>query len=205
MSAEHRLARRREQLLDAGLDLLGREGMQGVTVTALCRRAGLSTRYFYESFEDLEELLLAVYDELVAEGVEVVLMAIARPADEPFDLYALVRPPLEAAIVHFTDDPRKARVLLVEAVGNERLQERRQRALMDNARLFAEIATEQLGAKAPPRADLELLAYALVGGLAETLIGYLGGLVQADREQLIDLLTRLFVGGILAAGSGSDC
>lgn len=199
VSAEQRLARRRAQLLDAGLDLLGREGMGGTTVTAVCRRAALSTRYFYESFADLEQLLLALYDQLMDEGVAVVLGAIAAPVEVDPDLYTLARAPLEAAIVHLTDDPRRARVLLVESIGVTGLQARRQRALIDNSRLLAEITTQLLGEKAPPRGDLELIAYALVGGLAETMVAYVGGALETDRDELIDRLTRLFVAGVRAA------
>src|SRR5262245_10972131 len=54
IEAAKRLSARRNQLLAAGLDLLGSEehDIAELTVRGVCRRAGLSARYFYESFTD---------------------------------------------------------------------------------------------------------------------------------------------------------
>src|SRR3954454_7049906 len=80
--ARDRTAARRDQLLSAGLELLGSEGYSGTTVRGVCREAGLTPRYFYESFEDLEALLLAVFDELISETTRGVLEAVeAAPRD----------------------------------------------------------------------------------------------------------------------------
>jgi AcrR family transcriptional regulator len=46
-SANDRLARRRRQLLDAGLELFGTTGYRATTVRQLCREARVSDRYFY--------------------------------------------------------------------------------------------------------------------------------------------------------------
>ena len=43
---------------NAGLDLLGGESdPDDLTVRAICRRAGLTVRYFYESFADKDEFV----------------------------------------------------------------------------------------------------------------------------------------------------
>ena len=65
--AEERRAERRRLLIDTAFDLLGTEGTAGTTVRAVCQAAQLNPRYFYESFEDLDALIVAVYDRLVAE------------------------------------------------------------------------------------------------------------------------------------------
>src|SRR5688572_6780726 len=80
--AADRRAERREKLLAAGLELLGTEGHGGTTVRGVCREAGLTPRYFYESFEDLDALLLAVFDRIVAEASATVLEAIAAAPAE---------------------------------------------------------------------------------------------------------------------------
>ena len=81
--AEERAAERRAQLIDAGFDLLGTEGDAGTTVRAVCQRARLNPRYFYESFADRDELLVAVYDHVVAELGETVAAAVLEPRDDP--------------------------------------------------------------------------------------------------------------------------
>ncbi|WP_280503073.1 TetR/AcrR family transcriptional regulator, partial [Nocardia farcinica] len=52
---------RRAALLEAALDLIGEAGAAGVTMRAVCRRANLTDRYFYESFSSRDELLDVLY------------------------------------------------------------------------------------------------------------------------------------------------
>ena len=198
VSAEQRRADRRARLLEAGLDLLGTDGWNGTTVRALCARAGLTERYFYESFKDREELLVAVYDEIVGEAASVVLAAVeAAPHDE--------REKSKAALAAFvdlmTDDPRKGRVAFVEAMGSEALMQRRLETLRAFAQLIAQQAREFYGAAAVTSTDAELTAQLLVGGVAETLIAWLGGELDVSRERLVEHSAELFVA---AAGVRSE-
>jgi AcrR family transcriptional regulator len=198
VSAEQRRADRRARLLEAGLDLLGTDGWNGTTVRGLCSRAGLTERYFYESFKDSEELLLAVYDEIVGEAARVVLRAVeAAPHDE--------REKSKAAIAAFVDlmtnDPRKGRVAFVEAMGSEALMQRRLETLRGFAQLIAQQAREFYGPSAVTDADAELTAQLLVGGVAETLIAWLGGELDVSRERLVEHSAELFVA---AAGVSSE-
>ena len=70
VSAAERAASRRERLLDAGLELFGTHGFAATGVKDVCRQAGLTDRYFYESFRDSRELFLAVFDRLTDEEME---------------------------------------------------------------------------------------------------------------------------------------
>src|SRR5581483_1962254 len=82
VDAVERRAARRARLIGAALDLLGTDGWQATTVRAICARAGLTARYFYESFADRDELLLAVFDEIAQEAAAVVLDAVASAPAE---------------------------------------------------------------------------------------------------------------------------
>ena len=62
VSGDERRADRRRRLLEAGLQLLGTVGWEQTTMTAVCAEARLTERYFYESFRNREQLLLAVLD-----------------------------------------------------------------------------------------------------------------------------------------------
>src|SRR3954462_11538314 len=73
-----RRAERRALLVDAAYRLFGDEGESAVSVRSVCRECGLNTRYFYESFADVDDLLGAVYDRVSAELVEVVGTAIEQ-------------------------------------------------------------------------------------------------------------------------------
>src|SRR5882757_8998724 len=61
-SAEERRAQRREQFLRAAVRVYGEEGYRRATVRAVCEAAGLTERYFYESFANSEALLVASFE-----------------------------------------------------------------------------------------------------------------------------------------------
>jgi AcrR family transcriptional regulator len=70
-SFEDRQAERRAKLVRAALAVAGRAGLEGATVAAICAEAGLTARYFYESFSSRETVFVEAYrlaqDELLAE------------------------------------------------------------------------------------------------------------------------------------------
>src|SRR5437016_2441699 len=106
-SAADRAGARRRQLLDTGHELLGTVGLAGTSVRQVCKCAGLSHRYFYESFEDLDALLAAVFDQIVAEAGASVIAAVAAA---PESAEARSRVAAEAGIRYLTDDPRRIRI-----------------------------------------------------------------------------------------------
>jgi AcrR family transcriptional regulator len=178
VKAADRRAERRAKLIEAGLELLGTEGWKATTVRAICAHAGLTARYFYESFPDRDALLLAVFDELAAESAEAVLAAVVVAEG---DAHAK------------TEDPRKARVLFVEAIGSEQLARRRFETLHGFAALVAEQG--RMFYDMPEASDpmIDLTAYMLVGGLSETFIAWLDGSLRITMEQLIADCRDLFV------------
>src|ERR1700760_2964539 len=64
LAREERVAARRARFIEAGVELFGTHGFRGATVRGVCAAAGLTDRYFYESFPTLEALLAAVYGSL---------------------------------------------------------------------------------------------------------------------------------------------
>jgi AcrR family transcriptional regulator len=188
--ADDRRAGRRERLLAAGLELLGTEGYAGTTVRGVCGRARLSPRYFYESFDDLEALLVAVFDRLIGDTTEAVLEAVQAA---PHDAHEKSRAAIDTFVRDLTDDPRRARVAFVEALGSERLMRTRLRTMRAFSRL---LAAQARGFYEPPEeADplVDLTAAVLVGGMAELLITWLDGSLDVSRDQLVEDLTELFV------------
>jgi AcrR family transcriptional regulator len=190
-SAADRLAGRRDRLLDAGLELFGTDGAAGTTVRRVCAAAKLTPRYFYESFEDLDALLIAVFERVAAEAAQAVLEALAvAPADDARERSRVV---IGAFVRDLTDDPRRARVAFVEAVGNQALMQRR----FETVRMFSRLTAEEGGAFYGAGADddpiVAMTASLLVGGLAELLLTWLDGSLAVGREQLIDDFSELFV------------
>jgi AcrR family transcriptional regulator len=190
VAASERAASRRQRLLDAGLELLGTEGYAGTTVRAVCGKAKLTPRYFYESFADLDELLLAVFDEIADELATQIVVAVTPP---PGDATETSRAAIAAGVHTLTEDPRKARVLFIEALGSEALAERRRQTLRGFAALVAAQGRAFYGVPESTDRLIELSSLMLVGGLSEAFAAWLDGAVRATEEELVEDCTRLFV------------
>jgi AcrR family transcriptional regulator len=178
------------------LELLGTQGWQATTVTAICQRARLTPRYFYENFSNRDALLLAVFDAITEETTQAILTAIARAPD---DARAKMHAAIAAVIELITADPRKGRVAFQEALGSEALMRRRFETLHALARLFA----VQFHAAFNPPVDadrlVDLAGFMLVGGLLETLVAWLEGTLESTKDQLIEDCTDLVVATVTAA------
>src|SRR3569833_323581 len=103
---------RRTLLVDAGFRLFGDEGEAAVSVRSVCRECGLNTRYFYESFADVDDLLGAVYDRVSAELVEVVAATIEQAEDS---VRGRTRAGIAAVLGFSSADSRRGRVLFAGA------------------------------------------------------------------------------------------
>src|ERR1700721_1384529 len=80
---ETRRAERREVLVDAALELLGTQGGGAFTVRGVCLEARLNARYFYESFDGLDALFVAVFDMLVGQTLQQALRALGAGGPDP--------------------------------------------------------------------------------------------------------------------------
>jgi AcrR family transcriptional regulator len=204
--ADERRATRRALLLDAAFELLGTEGLGATTVRAVCQRARLNPRYFYESFPGLDDLVVAVYDRLVGELTAAVLAACDAAGDDPADQ---VRAVVETIVGFVDEDRRRGRVMYVEGLGNEALNLRR----VVTGRTLVE-AVEAHAAerrRRPPTNDPvgRMAAAILVGGFTELLVSWLAGRIDVSRERLVDDACALFLAvgeaaGAIAAGRVHD-
>jgi len=157
-------------------------------VRAVCQTAELNPRYFYESFADIDALLVAVYDFVAAGLAEAVARAPIASATSPVDATRIGM----AAIVGFIDeDRRRARVLYVEALGNEALA--RHRLAMDRVAVatIEQQAIEASGTWPQGERVSQVGAAMLVGGLSEVLRDWIDGRIDVTREQLVDDLAVL--------------
>ncbi|MDY7099818.1 MAG: TetR/AcrR family transcriptional regulator [Actinomycetota bacterium] len=185
-----RKAERRELLIDAAFDLLGTEGLAGTSVRAVCQAARLNPRYFYESFGDLDELVVATYDRVVEQlAAEIVDAADAAGEDPGSQLRAAI-----GRTVDFVDeDRRRAQVLYVEALGNEALNRRRIGAGHDLIGLMEHRAATHHGRHPEGEQIRRITAAVMVGGLSELLVAWLAGRITVSRAQLVEDAAELFI------------
>lgn len=192
--ADERQCLRRARLLEAGLDLLGTEGWQATTVTAVCARARLTPRYFYESFADREELLVAIFEGIVEDVTREALAA--APSNPHESLRATV-----TAFVNMTiADPRKGRAAFVEAFGSEALMRRRFERMHWFARLLAEQARGGRRLRKDEARRLQTASLITAGGLIETMVAWLDGELNSTADQIIEDFTLLSTAALTAAG-----
>lgn len=190
VSAQERQLRRRAELVEAALDELAQDGIDGLTMTAICARARLTERYFYESFRGRDELLVAVFDACLEELDAAMYAALAAA---PADLLERCRAAAGAMIEVLTDDPRKAR-LNAEAAGSAVLRRRAAKAAGFHAEVLAAQMRELRGLDRPEHAaPLRLGTLVLMTGLAQTIAGWLDGSLAMPRETLIEECARLAV------------
>jgi len=123
-----READRRERLVEAGLELVGTQGVAALTMRAACREASVGPRYFYELFATREELLQAVYDETVDRIREPILVAVVA-ALEAEGVAAAMLTAFDTAVAVVEDDPRIGRVLFRESAADDTLRPRSQAAM----------------------------------------------------------------------------
>jgi AcrR family transcriptional regulator len=189
-----RRAERREHLIDTAYELLGTDGWRGTTVRAICQAAQLNPRYFYESFDGLESLLIAVFDRLVLQATELSVRAIDKAGPDPAARAAAV---IDASVRYVTEDPRRARILFVEAQGSERMARRRLDTMQATADFLERTAWRQTGL-AHDRIGM-VASHLLVGGLTELVITWLDGHLDISLDELVEDAAALMV----AVGAGA--
>jgi AcrR family transcriptional regulator len=192
-TAAERAAERRERLLEAALDLIGSDGWPAATMTAICRRAGLTERYFYESFRDREALHVALIDAIADEVETAVRQALATPAGGSARAGQLARlhAAARAVLAILLGDPRKGRVALLEGLGSAPLERRRREILAAFETFVREEAATVFGDDAPAGDDAHLAAVALVGAVDELVRRRLDGSLDVTDDALVDHIARL--------------
>jgi AcrR family transcriptional regulator len=173
---ESRLALRRENLIAAGVQLLGEDGGPALTVRAACRKAALTERYFYESFSDRDEFVRAVYDHVCTRA-----MATLASAKTP-------REAVEQFVELMVDDPVRGRVLLL-APAVEPVLTRSGAAWMPD---FIELLQRKLSQIGDPVLQ-KMVATSLIGGLTSLFTAYLNGRLGATRRQFIDYCVEMLM------------
>ncbi|WP_205699654.1 TetR/AcrR family transcriptional regulator [Conexibacter sp. SYSU D00693] len=196
VSADERRAQRRAQLLDAALDVAGEAGLGALRVTAVCRRAGLTERYFYESFGDREALVRAVLLRCLQEAGAAVQAALDGAGN---DLRDRCRALFGAALGVLLDDPRKARVY-VEAVADPGATQLREQAFAAQVALLERELRAAAGPGLSRRrlARLRVAATVLVGGTSVSVVPFLAGQLPVSRGQLVDDFAGLCVAALAA-------
>ena len=184
-----RLAAARERIADAALDQLADGGYASASVVAVARRAGVATGSVYRHFPSKSDLFAEVFRRASQREVDVLRAMADRSEPVAQRLAAWV----EAFVRRALAEPVRAYALIAEpvdpAVETERLAFRR--AYAD---LFERALRDGVDGGELPALDAQLTAAAIVGALAEALVGPL-----ARREAGADALVAGLQSFVLSA------
>jgi AcrR family transcriptional regulator len=180
-----RQAQRRARLLAAGLAILGSGSAPEVlTVRGVCRHAGVTARYFYESFADKDEFVGAVFDWVIADLAATTQAAVAsaQPAEQ-------TRAGMANIVRIILGDPRVGRLLFSAELADPVLVRKR----AESSALLAMLYGQHLGnaLRLSENNQIRATAHFVVGGVGQTLSAWLSGEISLTPEQLVDQLASL--------------
>ncbi|MEU1996434.1 TetR family transcriptional regulator [Nocardia gamkensis] len=186
VSADERRAERHARLVRAARELLESGDTAQVTVTAVCRRAKLTERYFYESFTDRDALLGGVYDDFADEFIRMVTARIAAVGDLTDRIHASVTVAPELAATY----PGMRHILGRDGGESEAARARAHIArkvidlyLSNRAVLFRDIDIDPL--------DAELMIRIMVGGGLDLTFAFCRGDFDATAEEIAARTAKL--------------
>lgn len=111
---EQRVAERRARLVAAAIKCFGTHGYHQTTLKMLCAEAGLTERYFYESFANFDDILCCAYMDAAAVIFDQIgaKVALAPPTAHERMLAAL-----RCYLAAIATDKARARLVLIEIDG----------------------------------------------------------------------------------------
>lgn len=180
-----------------------REGAQGITVRAVHREAGLSSRYFYESFAGRDELLRAVFDQVFGEIVAVVRQAMTA-ADKDFPSQA--RASLEGTVRAIDGEVPAAAALMRESLADPVLREHARGEL---PAFVLETALVAFADQIPDLAEMlnqdwvRPTVTAVAGATVVMHLERIEGRLAMPRERYVDHVFRAVNGIVTAAMPGN--
>ncbi len=193
----------RRALIEDGTALLREQGIEGLTLRAVARRAGVSHSALYRHFPDKAALLAAI----ATEGFEALVTALDKvAAHHPDDPATQLTEAGVAYVLLALHWPQRAQLMfdgpLDPDTSGEALRSASDKAFAALVRIIDLGQRAGIYAPGDPR-ELALSAWALVHGLAMLMIA--GCIEETDSEERAVKLTRgacrTYQAGLLLAGA----
>jgi len=182
---------RREQLMDAALRVIVRDGYGGVSVDAIAKEAGVTRPVVYGAFEGLGDLLTALLDRQQVRAFGRLLQAMPDDGDLN-DPVGLVTVGIERLVTMVREDPDTWRPILQPPAGLPEVVMQRVEADREQLReVFSSFIAGVSESQPGPPFDADLYAHAMVA-----VVEHFGRLLidDPDRfsiERMVEGATRL--------------
>jgi AcrR family transcriptional regulator len=159
---------RHNALLEAATSLFASYGYHAATVPMIVAEAGSSVGSFYAHFRNKEDIFAAVLSALGDRVAEVIQQA----RDSQPDPVLTIPGAVEALFLYLVENPRQARILIVESSGLSPRLEKVRRAILsyqtEQVRNSLEQAMDRIAV-----ADPAIAARCMVGAIYEALYSWL--------------------------------
>lgn len=156
---------RREQLLEAALDVVGESGYAGLTMEAVARRAGVTKPVVYDAFANRDEVMSTLLAAEEQRAVAELLEAIGDTPSDPLDLLDSMIGAVSRTLSVIAARPQAYRLMLLQIEGTppgvrKRIDAGRATVV---ARVQEILTAATRGHDGTSAIDSELLALGLVG------------------------------------------
>jgi len=193
ISREERVAQRREQFLKAGLEIFGTTGFRSATVRRLCSEAKLTDRYFYESFTNIEALLVAVYTHQM-DLIQDQLLASPPDGVAANGMDSFIASTLDLFFSQM-ENPQVARVCMLEVEGvSPEVDTLYNSYIMRFAQLLINLGQQLYPDWNISDDEREMVGIALIGAMRQTTITWILGGYKQKRQTLVAATARIFKG-----------
>lgn len=197
---ETRLAQTRERIVHAALSLVARDGYGAAGMPAIAAEAGVSTGLLYRHFPSKADL----FDEVFRHASQREIDACAAASAEGGSARERIARTAETFARRALKGRRLAWALLAEPVDST-VEAERVRFREPYRAIFADIIRDGIAAGEVAPQDARTMAAAIVGAIAESLIGPLSEQPHPQQEDaLIATVVRFCVQSLGAEPSRSD-
>jgi AcrR family transcriptional regulator len=166
--------------MEAAYALLVDSGPGAVSKRAVCARAQLNDRYFYESFANSDALLLELVQDRTERGISLVTAAMGAAGPDVSDqMHAAAQAAVDFAVTDRLNGP-----LLLASYSHEVLQRARQSTIHRLAVVTTRMAEIAKGQPAADSSYPDPALYVFASGSLELVAAWLRGEFPVTKEEL---------------------
>ena len=188
-TAAERTSERRARLVEATIGVLAEAGEGRATMTAICSGAGLTERYFYESFANLDEALVAAFDDVCDEILTMAARVVeGTPGTPEQRVHAVMQTFVDLVVA----EPDKGKVAVIQPGANSPLRTRRNELIGVFADFVAREAAELYGEDTWTGERARSFGVVYIAGFAELINAWLNGDIEETPAELVETASDLF-------------
>jgi len=185
--------KRRQQFLQAGIDVFGTTGFRSATVKKICKAAKLTDRYFYESFGSLENLLMACYEQCMRDLKRIILRSILVEYSKS-NVNQAIAAGLDSYFKQL-ENSKIARICMLELEGISADVNILYHSYIENfSNMLISLAKKSFSAWDFTSEQQKIIGICLVGAMRQSATNWLLTDYKTDRKVLVSTTSLLFLG-----------